>query len=249
MPACRAAGRAVGEYMLVLETFGPQWGLTDPSPFVTKAVVLLEMSGLDYETKPGDPRKTPKGKLPVLHDNGTVVPDTTFIRQHLEQVHGIDFDRGLNDKQKAVGWSVAKTLEDNLYWAVVHERWTIEENFDKGPRQFFTVVPAPLRPLIIWMVRRQVNRDLWGHGMSRHSADEILSLGKSSLDAVAAILGEQSYLMGDDPCGADACVYAFVSNVLCDHFDSTLRQAAIEHPNLVAYSKRMEERYFVDFIT
>ncbi len=235
--------------MLVLETFGPAWGLTDPSPFVTKAIVLLEMSGLDYETRPGDPRKAPKGKMPVLHDNGTIVPDTTFIRRHLEKAHGIDFDRGVSDEQKAVGWAVEKMLEDNLYWAVVYERWAIDENFDKGPRHFFAIVPAVVRPLIVWMVRRQVRRDLWGQGIARHNMDEIVSLAGSSLASVAGILGDKPYLFGDDPCGTDATVYAFVSNVLCDHFDSALKAAAEKHPTLEAYAKRMEERYFVDFIT
>ena len=235
--------------MLVLETFGPAWGLADPSPFVTKAMVLLEMAGLPYKTRPGDPRKAPKGKMPVLHDNGTVVPDSAFIRRHLEQAHGIDFDKGLSEEQKAVGWSIAKMLEDHFYWMLVHERWSIDENFDKGPRGFFQIVPAPMRPVVIWMVRRQVKRDLWGQGTARHSANEVLELANKSLGAVSAVLGDKPYLMGDDPCGADATVYAFVSNALCDQFDSPLKLAVREHRNLPVYSTRMAERYFVDFIT
>ncbi len=235
--------------MLVLETFGSAWGLADPSPFVTKAIVLLEMSRLDYETKTGDPRKTPKGKLPVLHDNGTVIPDTTFMQWHLEQAHGIDFDAGLNDEQKAIGWAVSKMLEDSLYWAVVYERWVIEENFEKGPKAFFAPLPAIIRPVITAMVRRHVKRDLWSQGTTRHSHEEIMRLAEASLSSVAHVLGDTPYLFGDEPHGADAAVFAFVSNVLSDQFNSTLRDLAAGHDNLVAYSKRMEERYFVDFFT
>lgn len=235
--------------MLVLETFGPAWGLADPSPFVTKAIVLLEMSRLDYETRTGDPRKAPKGKMPVLRDGATVVPDSTFIRWHLEQAHGIDFDTGLTEEQKAVGWAVSKMLEESLYWAVVYERWAIDDNFDKGPRNFFSVIPALMRPVITSMVRRHVRRDLWSQGTSRHSYDEIVQVAEASLDSVARILGDTAYLFGDEPCGADATAFAFVSNVLCDQFDSRLQGLAAGHANLVAYSKRMEERYFVDFFT
>ena len=32
--------------MITLATFGPAFGLPDPSPFVTKADVLLKISGL-----------------------------------------------------------------------------------------------------------------------------------------------------------------------------------------------------------
>jgi len=230
--------------MLVLDTFGPAFGLPDPSPFVMKAMVLLKMAGLEHETRRGDVRKAPKGKFPVLHDDGVVVPDTTFIRWHLETAHGIDFDLALSDEQKAVGWAVEKMLEDNLYWAVVHERWVIDENFDKGPRQFFQVLPAPMRPLIIWMVRRQVARDLKGQGMARHDRSEIIRIGKTSLKAVSDILGQKPYLLGENPSGADATAYAFLANALCDHFESPLLQAADECPNLAAYCARMTERYF-----
>ena len=51
--------------MITLYTFGPAWGLPDPSPFVTKAIVLLKMSGLPFETDTSGFRKAPRGKLPL----------------------------------------------------------------------------------------------------------------------------------------------------------------------------------------
>ena len=56
--------------MITLFTFGPQFGLPDPSPFVMKAETLLKMSGLPYRTDGGGFRKAPKGKLPYIDDNG-----------------------------------------------------------------------------------------------------------------------------------------------------------------------------------
>src|SRR5436190_8140000 len=38
------------ERMITLYTFGPAFGLPDPSPFVTKVEVLLKMAGLAYGT-------------------------------------------------------------------------------------------------------------------------------------------------------------------------------------------------------
>ena len=36
--------------MITLYTFGPSWGLPDPSPFVMKAEMLLKLAGVPYQT-------------------------------------------------------------------------------------------------------------------------------------------------------------------------------------------------------
>ena len=87
---------------LVLQVFGPAFGLPDPSPFAMKGDMLMKMSGIDYRAEPGDVTKTPKKKLPVLLDHGEVITDSTFIRLHLEQKYGIDFDAGLDARQRAI---------------------------------------------------------------------------------------------------------------------------------------------------
>ncbi len=97
--------------------------------------------------------------------------------------------------------------EDHLYWAGLHARWMVEANFDKGPRRFFDTAPAPLRPLVVAMVRRQVRRNLWGHGMGRHTTAEMDALATRDIDALADVLGDKPYLMGDRPCGADAAIF------------------------------------------
>ena len=47
--------------MLTLYAFGPGFGLPDPSPFVTKAEVLLKMAGHPYRKDTTGFRKAPKG--------------------------------------------------------------------------------------------------------------------------------------------------------------------------------------------
>ncbi len=171
--------------MITLYAFGPQFGLPDPSPFVTKAEVLLKMAKLPYEINLKGFRKAPKGKLPYIKDDAELIADSTFIRRHLETKHKIDFDRGLSAEQKAIAWAFEKLAEDHLYWAIVDARWTIDANFDKGPRKFFDVVPAPVRSLVVPMIRRKVRKHLHSQGMGRHSRAEIEELGTKSIDAIA----------------------------------------------------------------
>jgi glutathione S-transferase len=230
--------------MITLYAFGPRFGLPDPSPFVTKAEVLLKMSGLPFRTDLTGFNKAPKGKLPYIDDNGERVADSTFIRWHLETKHGIDFDRGLNAEQRAVAWAFEKLAEDNLYWAVLHSRWMIDANFDKGPRRFFDAAPAPLRPFIVPMVRRQVRKALHAQGMGRHSEAEIEALASRGIDALATHLGQHDYFMGAEPVGVDATIFAFAANMLCPEFDSKLRTATERHDNLCRYVGRMRARYY-----
>ena len=53
--------------MMKLVTFPPSFGLRNVSPFCLKVEMLLASLGLEFEIEEqSDPRKAPKGKLPVL---------------------------------------------------------------------------------------------------------------------------------------------------------------------------------------
>lgn len=235
--------------MITLYSFGPYFGLPDPSPFVMKAEVLLKMAGLTYQTDTGGFPRAPKGKLPYIADDGEIIADSTFIRLHIEKKYGFDFDAGLSAPERAVAWAFEKLCEDHLYWSGLHARWMVDANFDKGPRRFFDAVPAPLRPFVVAMVRRRVRRNLWGHGMGRHTIAEMEELGTRDIDALADFLADKPYLMGKAPCSADATVFPFTAHALCPLFETAIRTRAEEHANLVGYRDRMMARYFPAFAT
>lgn len=233
--------------MITLYVAGPNFGLPDPSPFVSKAEVLLKMSGLPYRTEPANFSKAPKHKIPYFEDGGKLFGDSTFLRLHFETAHGIDFDRGLSAAERGAAWAFEKMCEDHLYWALVHARWIDATNFDKGPRVFFNAVPAPMRPFVLAMVKRSVKRHLWGQGFGRHTKAEIEQLAIRDLDAIAAFLGEKPWLMGAEPCGADASVWAMVTGMLCPHFETPVRAAGEKHTNLVAYRDRGLAQWFPEY--
>jgi glutathione S-transferase len=232
--------------MITLYSFGPAFGLPDPSPFVTKAELLLKIAGLPYAVDTGSLRKAPKGKLPYIVDNGETVADSTFIRWHLEKKYNIDFDRGLNTEQRAIAWAFEKMLEEHLYWAAVHARWVDDTNFAKGPANFFRKIPAPIRLFLVPMIRRHVRRALHSQGFGRHSPEEIVALGSRSIDATADFLGTKPFMMGAELTGLDATAFAFLAGVLCPLFETPLRAAAERHDNLRRYVGRMTVRFYPD---
>ena len=230
--------------MITLYTFGPNIGLPDASPFCIKAEVLLKMSGLAYGLDLKGYGKAPKGKLPYINDGGTIVADSTHIRLYLEDRHGIDFDKGYDAGQRALGWAVEKMCEEHLYRAIVNDRWLKDENFAKGPAHFFKAVPQPIRPLVMMLVRRKQRNVGKAQGMGRHTHAEIDALGIKDIDALAALLGSKPYFLGDSVSGADASVFGFVATAAAAVFDSPIPVRARGTGNLMAYRDRMMAEFF-----
>jgi glutathione S-transferase len=233
--------------MITLYGTGPMFGLPHASPFVMKAEVLLKMSGLPYKNAKANLRKAPKGKMPYMDDNGTIVADSAFIRMHLENKHGIDFSGGYAPHDQGVGWAINALMEDHIYWLNVNDRWLNDENFFKGPVHFFDEAPALIRPLIVRIVRGKVRKNNSVHGIGRHTPEERLQLGKKAVDAASDILGSNPYILGKRACGADATAYGFLKSLACPLFQSQLREYAETKANIMDYLKRMTAEFYPEF--
>ncbi len=233
--------------MLKLHVYGPYFGLPDGSPFCIKALTLLKMSGLPHSVEKMSFKQAPKGKAPYLDDNGTIIADSHFLQQHLETKHGIDFSAGYSPAQLATGWALSRMVEEHLYFLNIAFRWLDDENFNKGPRQFFAGLPGPIRPLISSMIRKKQRKTLFLQGLGRHSTEEQRSLAAGDIKAVEDTLGDKPFLFGDRPCGADASVFAFLWAASATLFSSPIKDDLRARPNVMAYIGRLQKLYFPDF--
>ncbi len=227
--------------MLQLQVFAPEAGLQNPSPFGMKAVALMQMSGLEYQLVAGDVRKSPKGKMPVLVDGDKTIPDTAHIQAHLETVHGIKFDAGLKPEQLAIAHAFRHLGEDSLYWAITYSRWI--ENGDIVREALFGAVPAIARKFVFSMVQKQVRRALHGHGLGRHSSEEIYRFAATDLKAIADFLGDKDFMFGSRPTSIDASLYAMLSNAAMPDFDTPLGDELNSHKSLLDYMLRFNKKY------
>jgi len=218
--------------------------LPDASPFVIKTEVQLAMAGLAYERVSTIPPQAPLGKLPFIDDHGEVVSDSTFIRAHIERKYGVDLDADLNARQRAQAWAIERLLEDHLYFAMVWFRWIDPDNFAKGPARFADSVPEPQRAQRREQMQAGKRAELHAQGIGRHGPQAIAELGVRSIDALAALLGEQPYFMGASPSGVDATALGMLASVSTPFFDTPLRRAVAAHPNLQAYVARMMQRHY-----
>jgi glutathione S-transferase len=234
--------------MITLYGFGPFFGLPDPSPFVLKTEVQLKMAELSFGKGRCRPADAPKGKIPYIEDDGEVVADSTFIREHIEKKYGIDLDCGLTRDMRGRAWAIERMLEDHLYWAILYLRWADDHNFAKGPARFFDSLPRDARDTVRDATRKRVMDALRSHGLGRHREDEILELGRRSVDALSALLGNKPYLLGPSPCGADATAFGMIAALLTPYFDSDLRCYADTHRNLVTFRDRMLAEHYPGFL-
>ncbi len=230
--------------MLILKSFSPALGVRCPSPFGLKADALLAMSGLEYKIVAGDVRKAPKGKLPVLIDGNTKIPDTSTIQAYLETTFNIDFDGSLSLEQKAIARCIQRMVENHLYFAGIHFRWI--ENPDTVRDAFFSAIPSLIRKPLFNMILKKIKRDNEGHGIGRHSPAEILNFAKQDFLALSTLLDDKNFMFGERATSIDACVYGALEGVINVEIESEFKAAARAHENLVAYCDRFRGKYFAE---
>ena len=231
--------------MLEISVYPPGLGEISGSPFSAKILCLLEMSGQEYVRKnQPDPRKTPKGKYPVLNHQGNIVPDSDQIRDYLENTFGLDFDEGLTREQRGISRSVIRMVEENVYFAIVSNRWQNEIHWRVIKEEFFAGIPMLLRGFIANKVRKGVINQVVSQGMGRHTDQERLERVKKDLDAVTAILGDKTFLFGPKPTAADASVVAMLRALAFFPLENDLSNLMLNNPALMAYVERGKAKIY-----
>jgi glutathione S-transferase len=230
--------------MITLFGGGPEFGLPELSPCVTKTEVQIKMLGLPYAKERARPDQSPKRQIPFIDDDGTRIADSHFIREHLEKKAGKDLDAHLDARQRAEAWAIERMLEGHLIPALRYMRWLLPENFAKGPAHFVDSAPEALRPKLREDILGRTRDALRAIGTARHSLDEVTGQAGRSLSALSLFLGDGPYLFGDERAAVDATAFATLAGILTPFFESPLREKALGHANLVAYTGRMMKEFY-----
>lgn len=221
------------------------WGLPSVSPFCLKLDGWLRMAGIEHRSvTAGSPFGGPKGKAPWIEHDGHKIGDSTFIIQYLKERLGVDPNAHLTAEQQAMALAIQRMIDENLYWVMVNDRWNTPENWPILKSTVLGDIPAPLRLVLAPIARRGVLKQLKGHGMGCHSAEEIAAIGKRDLDALAVILDDKPWFFGDMPSEIDAVAYGQLANIYCVGFSSPMKAVIAGHPNLVAFIDRFRERFY-----
>ncbi len=232
--------------MIKLYQFPSYWGLPNVSPFCMKMETYLRMTGIPFTAiKVGNPRKSPKGKLPYINDNGHVVADTSLIIEYLKQKYGDSLDANLTPLQKAQGLALQRMMEEHLYWSLLYSRW-MGDNWPVVKKTFFAKLSLPLRMILPTLAQKSVEKAMQGHGLGLHTTEEIYQFGIQDLQALSAFLSQHEFLLGDKPTSIDACGYAFIANILLAPIESPMKEYAKSQKHFSEYCERMKKLYYSD---
>jgi glutathione S-transferase len=233
------------EQPIVFWQMPPCWGLPNASPFCMKLETWLRMAGLPYVAKSIEgPPKSASGKLPYIErPDGSFLWDSSEIIETLTRERNVTLDAGLSEGDHALGLLLQRTLEEDLYFIVLHDRWVDDAGWKLTEPAYFGGFPWLLRTLVLPSVRRKTIAAARGQGVARLPGDARHKKGVADIQAIARILGDKPYFLGR-PSRYDAIAYAFLANVLQAPMPSAARDAVRGSANLVAYCQRMKDTYF-----
>ncbi len=235
--------------MIKLYQFSSGYGLPNFSPFCMKMETYLRMSGLEHEVVNfGNTRKTPKGKLPMINDNGKVVADSEIIIAYLHETYGVDLDKDLTIEHKAISSALQAMMDEKFYWTLVYSRWIDPQGWAKIKKIFFSSMPHGVKQIAPTIGQKMVKKQLYGQGIGRHSADEVYKIGQDCLQALSDYLADKQFIQGNQPSRIDACAFAHVASVIKAPIDSPLKVFINNKQNLTDYNQRMYEKYFPELI-
>ena len=221
------------------------WGLVSVSPFCLKLDAFLRMTGIEHESVTVKaPFGAPKGKAPWIDHDGMKLGDSSLIIQYLIEKFGHDPDAHLTAEQRGLSLAIQRLTDENLYWAMVHDRWLTPENWGLLKSTVLGGLPLLVRTILAPFARRGVRKQIIGHGMGIHSADEIAAIATRDINALAAILGDKPYFFGDIPSQIDAVAYGQLANIYTVEFASPLKPVIAGHANLVGFLERFRARYY-----
>ena len=107
---------------------------------------------------------------------------------------------------------------------------------------FFGIFPAPVRPIIGNIARRQVRKTYQLHGLGRHTREEQEGFARRDLQALSSAIGDSGFLLASDKPGYfDFTIAGFLAGIYDQQPPTWINAIAEEFPNLKSYTERVQE--------
>lgn len=248
MAAVTSNARPIPKEIVLHQPGGRPWGMPNMGPFCIKLETYLRMAGWGYQWQRSDFRRAPKGKIPYVSLDGELVGDSQLIMERLERSRAAagqpTLDGWLDDRQRAVGHAVRRMLDEATYFALLHLRWTD----DTGWETYRPALARSVGPMKIALplIRRSINKRQHMQGTGRHESADVEDMAIADLASVATIIGENAFLLGEQPSTYDASAFASIEATVGFPVMSRPRRFALDNAVLRGYRERMRAKWWSD---
>jgi glutathione S-transferase len=212
----------------------------------------------DYEVKFTATSKAPKGKLPYIIVDNKPVADSHFIIRYLIQNGKMrDLDANLTPLQRAESRAWQAYVEELVYPAAVWTRFGYPENYPTLKEELVGKAPWFVKTLIFPLIGRKIRKGFIGHGIARHSREEVDGTIEEFVNHLAERLrssastptsgGRGGFFHGSEPTVIDCTIYGLLANALRMKSNPGFTKAILAHEVLREYIARGTKLWFPEY--
>ncbi len=186
------------------------------SPFCDKIRRILHVKGLAYEVREvplsqaltAVKKVNPIGKLPCLEHDGRFVADSTDIAHYLEERFPEPPLVPRDPKLRALCHVLEDWADESLYFYEMRLRFTLAHNAARHVPALTAHDPGWMKTAARFVVPSLMRGVLSRQGLGRKPVAMVVRDLERHADAVAGLLGEGDWLVGDSLTLADLSVFA-----------------------------------------
>ncbi|WP_375514035.1 glutathione S-transferase family protein [uncultured Nostoc sp.] len=237
--------------MITLYTALSLWGLPSISPACMELETWLRMAKLPYNTvliTADNFELAPKGKVPFIDYQGKLVGDAALIIEMLKQKEAINLDAGLTPVERSISLAFRRTIKENTFWGIPYIRYNIEKNWQHFravlAQALFPETPIESSEPFAEEFRKTVLSQMHGHGIGRHSSEQIIQIICADFQALSDFLADKLFFIGEQPTTLDATVYGYIGNFIKPPYSSPIVDYALQRANLCDHYERMTQQFF-----
>lgn len=228
--------------IVILHQFPRGTVIPSISPFVLKLETYLRMSKIPYENDFSD-WSGPKGKCPYITLNGEDIGDSQLIIEFLNKKFNINLSSKLSSEEKSIARAFRIMAEDHLFWPIALYRWIYDNNHSISKISSWPYCMRLFGPVISRIIRKEAH----GHGIGRHTKDEVMDMAINDILALSIYLGNKKYFMGNEPTEVDCAIFGFLAQLIYVPIPEIENLINADMKNIKEYCQRMKERFWPDW--